>query len=549
MNAAAPVLWFRAVAVDYDGTLCSAARPGDEALGAVAEARQAGVRVVLVTGRILEELAADFPEVEQHFDAIVAENGAVLVLRGSARSLAAPVAPALGEALLRAGVPLRRGQVLLATQAAHAAVILEHSRALGLDCHLVHNRSELMVLPPEVSKGTGVVAALSALGLSAHDCVGIGDAENDHALLDACEVGIAVGDAVPALKLHADLVLAEPDGAGVARFLRGQIAGQGPPLVPRRWQIELGTFGDGTPARIPASQLRVLIRGGSGSGKSFLAGLLCERLLELGYTLCALDPEGDHGQLGERPGVVTVGGGQPLVPVEHVVRLLGRQMGSVVVDLSLEPPEVRARYSRTLLAALLELRRQTGLPHWIVVDEAHVPLGAELEAGCLQLPAGLCLVTWRPEWLCSEACSGHDVVLEALHPDTVELRQPGQPPRTFRPGTRESPHQRHWHKYVDGAVPKAHRFWFRTPGGRNGRSAGNLKEFDLELRDASDAVIRHHARHGDFSRWIVQVFRDHELSGALAQAEAQLQRDGDAARARSELRAALERRYPAATPA
>jgi hydroxymethylpyrimidine pyrophosphatase-like HAD family hydrolase len=55
--------WFRAVAVDYDGTLCRGPRPEPPGLAAVEQARRTGLRVVLVTGRILQELQADFPEV------------------------------------------------------------------------------------------------------------------------------------------------------------------------------------------------------------------------------------------------------------------------------------------------------------------------------------------------------------------------------------------------------------------------------------------------------------------------------------------------------
>jgi hydroxymethylpyrimidine pyrophosphatase-like HAD family hydrolase len=60
-------------------------------LSALKEARAAGLSLLLVTGRIVEELRADFPDVDEHFDAIVAENGAVFSSQGSTRMLAAPV--------------------------------------------------------------------------------------------------------------------------------------------------------------------------------------------------------------------------------------------------------------------------------------------------------------------------------------------------------------------------------------------------------------------------------------------------------------------------
>ena len=69
--------YFRAVALDFDGTLAegrSRRHPGR-----AREARSRGIRVILVTGRIMDELRAVFPEVEEHVDAVVAENGAMMV--------------------------------------------------------------------------------------------------------------------------------------------------------------------------------------------------------------------------------------------------------------------------------------------------------------------------------------------------------------------------------------------------------------------------------------------------------------------------------------
>lgn len=536
--------WFHAVAVDYDGTLTEGRSPGSGVLAAIADARAAGVRVVLVTGRILAELREDFPEVDSHFDSIVAENGAVVThTGGGVRRVAPPVPSALADALEASGVRLRRGMVLLATWIEYDPAVLAAVQRLGLECQLVHNRGALMVLPANVSKGTGLEEALADLGVSPHNCVGVGDAENDHSLLDACEVGVAVANAISALKARADLVLAGAAGEGVTALLRDIVKG-GPGVEPKRWQVELGTYEDGSPARIPASQVSVLIQGGSGAGKSYIAGLFTEGLLDLDYTVCVLDLEGDHPGLGERRGVVTVGGVEGLVPPEHVVRLIRHRLASVIVDLSLEPFETRRTYARTLLAELLDRRGESGLPHWIVVDEAHVPLGPEFDAPYLTArPPGLCLVTYRPDHLCSQAATGHDVELEARSPESVLLTRPGSPARPFRPHRRDTAHVRHWHKYT--AVPTAEglRFYFRSPGGPTGRSAGHLAEFDAELRATSDAVVRHHASHGDFSRWVEDIFRDSTLGHDVAEVEARLRAGAAPARARAEILRALESRY------
>ena len=147
---------------------------------------------MLVTGRILDDLrtvAADLGR----FSAVVAEGGAVLVFPESGRSflLAAPPSSALLNALVRAGVPTVAGQCVIEADAMHAARILELIRRLSLPLVIVFNRGRLMVLPQSISKATGLREALSALRLSPHNAIAIGDAENDHALLDACELGVA----------------------------------------------------------------------------------------------------------------------------------------------------------------------------------------------------------------------------------------------------------------------------------------------------------------------------------------------------------------------
>ena len=72
-----------------------------------------------------------------------------------------------------------------------------------------------MVLPSGINKASGLKAALDELSLSFHNVVGIGDAENDHAFLAVCECGVAVANALPALKDRADIVTAGDHGAGV----------------------------------------------------------------------------------------------------------------------------------------------------------------------------------------------------------------------------------------------------------------------------------------------------------------------------------------------
>ena len=134
MTAQAPA-YFRAVAIDFDGTLAE----GQVTLGtlaALAEARARQIRVVLVTGRITSELRAVFPDALDHVDAIVAENGAVLATKAGVRLLAAPVGRAVSAGLAARGpAPRRAGARRLRDRGRPAAS--EVIRELGLDCRLV----------------------------------------------------------------------------------------------------------------------------------------------------------------------------------------------------------------------------------------------------------------------------------------------------------------------------------------------------------------------------------------------------------------------------
>jgi len=139
---------------------------------------------------------------------------------------------------------------------------------LGLDCQIVRNRAALMVLPAGVTKGSGLGAVLTEMNLSPHNTVAVGDAENDLSLFGMAELGVAVANAVPSVRRRADLVLEEQDGAGVAELLTGPyLSGARRWCPPRRW-IEIGTFDDGTPTRVPGSQARMLVTGPAGCGKS-----------------------------------------------------------------------------------------------------------------------------------------------------------------------------------------------------------------------------------------------------------------------------------------
>ena len=568
---------FHAVALDYDGTLTHTGRPLPTVVAALDRVRARGVRVILVTGRRYDHLLQDFPDVDEHVDAVVAENGAVVVRGADHRVLADAIDPDLADAIATRGIAVERGEVLLACAAEHAPIVLEAIQALTLDCQLVHNRGALMVLPSGVSKETGLRTALAELGLSPHDTVGVGDAENDLALLHACELGVAVGDAVESLRAHADHVLELPDGDGVLDLLDGPLLAADPARPPRRWLLDLGTDAQGQPLSIPASRVNVLIAGSSGTGKSYVAGLLVEQLVRMGYATLVLDPEGDHAALAHLPEVLVVGGPGSVPDADLVVRVLQHGTCGVVVDLSIHDEPTRRRFVDALGAAVGDARERSGVPHWVIVDEAHVPLaddGAARRYFRADDP-GWCLVTYRPELLDRTILRHVDVVigrsgttldagtaailaevagipvgeLADIRADRGEIlvarrSHPGRVDLVTLPA-RSTAHVRHLRKYVDATLPDPLAFRFRWPGnGEAGAVARNVADLHEVLATCDAAIVGHHARHGDLSRWADEVLQDRLLASELVRAERSIG-DGTASveQARIAMRRAIRDRY------
>jgi hydroxymethylpyrimidine pyrophosphatase-like HAD family hydrolase len=84
-------MWFfRAVALDLDGTLAVGDRVSDEILATIDETRSDRA-VLLVTGRVRSDLDRVFPGLTSHFDAVLTENGAVLSTSKASRLLYEPV--------------------------------------------------------------------------------------------------------------------------------------------------------------------------------------------------------------------------------------------------------------------------------------------------------------------------------------------------------------------------------------------------------------------------------------------------------------------------
>lgn len=212
---------YLALATDYDGTLAHHGRVSESTLDALRRVRASGRKLIMVTGRELPDLERAFPPLEM-FDLIVAENGALLYWPAEKRTdvLAEPPPTTLCTTLKERGVsPLSCGRVVIGAWRPHEKILLEVISELGLEHHIIFNKDAVMVLPSGVNKATGLGHALDRMKINPDQVVGIGDAENDHAFLDACAIAVAVENALPSLKEHCDLVTTKDHGDGVVELI------------------------------------------------------------------------------------------------------------------------------------------------------------------------------------------------------------------------------------------------------------------------------------------------------------------------------------------
>jgi hydroxymethylpyrimidine pyrophosphatase-like HAD family hydrolase len=211
---------YRALATDYDGTIAHDGLVAGSTLEALRRLKQSGRRLILVTGRELDDLQKNFSHCEL-FDRIVAENGALLYNPASreSRMIAPAPPPRMVQELQLRGVPISVGRSIVATVEPHEHALLSVIHDLGLEWHVIFNKGAVMALPSGITKATGLLPALEELGVDPHRTVAVGDAENDHAFFRLCGIAVAVANALPALKAAADLITENPRGAGVAELI------------------------------------------------------------------------------------------------------------------------------------------------------------------------------------------------------------------------------------------------------------------------------------------------------------------------------------------
>lgn len=212
---------YLAIASDYDGTLATKGQVSATTLTALQRLRESGRKLILVTGRQLDELAQILPQLDW-FDCVVAENGALLYWPGTGEEQLLgdrPPAAFIQALQQRQGASLAVGRVIVATWKPHATTVWETIQDLGLDLQIILNKDAVMVLPSGINKAAGLRAALEYMGLSLSEVVGFGDAENDVDFLEICGFSVAVANALPMVKERVDWVTQGDRGDGVAEII------------------------------------------------------------------------------------------------------------------------------------------------------------------------------------------------------------------------------------------------------------------------------------------------------------------------------------------
>jgi HAD superfamily hydrolase (TIGR01484 family) len=564
---------YLALCCDYDGTLATKGRLLPDTVEALERLVASGRRLVMVTGRELDDLQAVCERLDL-FEYVVAENGALLYQPATrAEKILAPRPPDEFAARLRAqGVErVSQGRVIVATWEPWETVVLETIREMGLELQVIFNKGAVMVLPAGVNKATGLACALEALGLSPHNAVAVGDAENDHALLRSCEFSAAVANALPKLKESADFVTKHDHGAGVVELIDAILEDDLASFEPRlgRHHVLLGTAEGGEEVKLPPHDQNVLLVGTSGSGKSTLTTGFLERLAEQRYTFCLIDPEGDYDGFAD-----AVSLGRPTRPpsIDEIIQLLAKPHASCVANIVGLPIADRPGFFASLAPRLQELRAKSGRPHWIVIDEAHHLLPAEWQPGPMALPerlSGVWQVTVHPGLIAPKALADVTTLIAVGKQPVAAFREfsevckqappqiddlqlaPGEAilwpvaargkPRRLKIAPSHTERRRHTRKYAEGELPPERSFYFRGPQNKLKLRAHNLILF-LQMADGvGDETWTYHLKRGDYSDWIRQAIKDDELADQVHSVE-----QNDALSAEESLRsirAAIEQRY------
>jgi len=561
------------LACDFDETLARGGRVAPETVAALERLIASGRKMMLVSGRELDDLLRIFPEAKL-CARIVAENGA-LIYNPATREKKPhgdPPPDQFIRALQQKKIePLAVGHVIVATMQPHESAVLSTIRDLGLELQVIFNKGAVMILPAGVNKASGLARALQDVCISPHNVVAVGDAENDHALLKLAECAVAVANALPTLKERADFVTESENGRGVIELIdelvNEDLKSRSDRL--RRHEILLGHRESGDEVRICPYGVNLLITGPSGAGKSTVTTAFLERLKDQGYQFCVIDPEGDYESF---EGAVAVGTEKQPPNIEEVMRLLRNSQENAVVNLTGVRLKDRPRFFLALLPRLQDLRAQLGHPHWIIVDETHHVLPASWEAAPQALPKEFdrfAFITIHPHSVAPQAIASVNTVIAvgdkadealaqvgklvdqtppAMSPFKLDqgeiaiwMREMKEPPFKVRILPGQTERRRHFRKYAEGDLGPDRSFYFHGPQRKLKLKAPNLLTFMQLGEGVDDETWEYHLKKGDYSRWFRNAIKDEDLA-AVAE---NMERENGVSpeESRKAIREAIEQKY------
>ena len=292
----------------------------------------------------------------------------------------------------------------------------------------------------------------------------------------------------------------------------------------------------------------VLVCGASGSGRSTAMTGIVERIGAKGYQFFLVDPEGDYDNLPQ-----IISHGTEVIPPDpsHLLANIESSLDhGVVANLLGLPLADRPHFYPQIMQGLTELRHRTGRPQWIVIDEAHHMLSSESVLGESvrnATRAGVILVTVHPKLVNRDILEKVDSVLamgETAHELIEEFCEitgrtaPPMPNDKLDPGEAltwscgdpekarlivtepgKTERRRHIRKYAGGELPEDRSFYFVGSEHRLNLRAHNLLIFTQIADGVDDDTWSYHLRQHDYSRWIEEAIKDHDLAAAVAGVE------------------------------
>jgi hypothetical protein len=223
------------------------------------------------------------------------------------------------------------------------------------------------------------------------------------------------------------------------------------------------------------------------------------------------------------------------------------------------------------------LRRRTGLPHRILLDEAHYDLHDTDAPQLLDFERnGYTVLTYCASRLPQALLASTEVIIVTCESNPAEVdalrarcagcpaidasrwavlgrlkvgraaalpitEETGGELRLFTIAPRLTLHVRHREKYFDVPV-SSHRAFVFNANGQPGHRIRTLREFVSELENTPPPLLAGYITRGDFSRWISDVFGDRALAGELRALE-QRYRAGSREETLSEMASAVRGRY------